>query len=58
MIMRFVCMLYLWEEPFEDHSVVVGFFRGRGVIWIYVLCVLHHFVRHLSCMKMNVPVRS
>ena len=39
---------YLGEEPLKNHSVVIGLFGGRGVMWKDVLSILHHLVVHLK----------
>lgn len=42
-----VQMNHLWKEPLENHSVVVGFFSQRCVVWEDVLSILHHLISHL-----------
>lgn len=38
-----------WRKVFfEDHSVVVCFFRERRVEWVHMLRVLQHLIRDLK----------
>ena len=39
---------HLWEEPLKDHSVVVYFLCGWGVVGEDMLSIEHHFIHHLN----------
>lgn len=39
---------HLWKEPLKDHSIVVGFLCGWGIVGIDMCGIKHHFISHLK----------